>query len=92
MIITPNKFALLIEETVKTKKMTYIDAILWYCEKNGIDPSDSKKLVNKALKEKVTYEAQNLNLLNVDKVHNYLYEFKICNIICYTSRTSWFSR
>ena len=68
MIITPNKFALLIEETVKTKKMSYIDAILLYCEKNGIDPSDSRKLVNKALKEKLTYEAQNLNLLNVDKV------------------------
>ena len=68
MIITPNRFALLIEETVKTKKMTHIDAILWYCEKNGIDPSDSKKLVNKSLKEKVTYEAQNLNLLNVEKV------------------------
>ena len=57
MIITPNKFAILIEETVKTKKMSYMDAILWYCEKNGIDPSDSRKLVNKALKEKLTYEA-----------------------------------
>jgi|TARA_B110000858_G_scaffold64328_1_gene74534 hypothetical protein len=68
MIITPNKFALLIEETVKTKKMSYIDAILLYCEKNGIDPSDSRKLVNKALKEKLTYEAQNLNLLNIAKV------------------------
>ena len=33
MIITPNKFALLIEETVKNKKMSYIDAILWYCER-----------------------------------------------------------
>ena len=53
----------LIEETVKNKKMSYIDAILWYCEKNGVDPSDSKKLVNKALKEKLTYEAQSLNLL-----------------------------
>ncbi len=53
MIITPNKFAILIEETVKTKKMSYMDAILWYCEKNGIDPSDSKKLVNKALKRKI---------------------------------------
>ena len=63
MIITPNKFALLIEETVKKKKMSYMDAILWYCEKNGIDPSDSRKLVNKALKEKLTYEAQSLNLL-----------------------------
>ena len=59
MIITPNKFAILIEELVKTKRMTYIDAILHYCE---------KKLVNKGLKEKLTYEAQNLNLLNVDKV------------------------
>ena len=68
MIITPNKFALLIEELVKTKKMSYIDAILLYCEKNGIDPSDSRKLVNKALKEKLTYEAQNLNLLNIAKV------------------------
>ena len=36
--------------------------------RTDIDPSDSKKLVNKALKEKVTYEAQNLNLLNIDKV------------------------
>ena len=63
MIITPNKFAILIEETVKTKKMSYMAAILWYCEKNGVDPSDSKKLVNKALKEKLTYEAQSLNLL-----------------------------
>ena len=63
MIITPNKFAILIEETVKTKKMSYMDDILWYCEKNGIDPSDSRKLVNKALKEKLTYEAQSLNLL-----------------------------
>ena len=26
MIITPNKFAILIEELVKTKKMSYIDA------------------------------------------------------------------
>ena len=43
--------------------MSYMDAILWYCEKNGIDPSDSRKLVNKALKEKLTYEAQSLNLL-----------------------------
>ena len=63
MIITPNKFAILIEETVKSKKMSYMVAILWYCEKNGIDPSDSRKLVNKALKEKLTYEAQSLNLL-----------------------------
>ncbi len=54
--------------------MSYIDAILHYCEKNGIDPSDSKKLVNKGLKEKLTYEAQNLNLLNTERCHNFLYK------------------
>ena len=63
MIITPNKFAILIEETVKNKKMSYMDAILWYCEKNGIDPGNTKGLINKALKEKLTFEAQGLNLL-----------------------------
>ena len=36
--------------------------------RTDIDPSDSKKLVNKGLKEKLTYEAQNLNLLNSEKV------------------------
>ena len=67
MIITPNKFALLIENTVKTKRMGYMDAILLYCEQNGIDPSNTKGLINKALKEKLTFEAQELNLLTVKK-------------------------
>ena len=47
MIITPNKFAILIEELVKTKRMSYIDAILHYCEKNGIDPSELRRLIDK---------------------------------------------
>ena len=63
MIITPNKFALLIEEKVKTKRMSYMDAIILYCEENGIDPSNTKALINKTLKEKIAYEAQSLNML-----------------------------
>ena len=47
MIITPNKFALLIEDTVKTKRMSYMDAIILYCENNGVDPSNTKALINK---------------------------------------------
>ena len=31
MIITPNKFALLIEDMVKNKRMSYMDAIIAYC-------------------------------------------------------------
>ena len=63
MIITPNKFALLIEDMVKNKRMSYMDAIIAYCLENGIDPSNTKGLINKTLKEKVAYEAQSLNML-----------------------------
>ena len=42
MIETPNKFALIIENMVKEKKISYIDAILEYCKDNEIDPSNTK--------------------------------------------------
>ena len=61
--LTPNKFALIIENIVKEKKMSYIDAILDYCKKNEIHPSNTKSMINKTLKEKVAFEAQNLNML-----------------------------
>ena len=63
MIITPNKFALVIETKVKEKKCSYMDAILIYCKETGLDPSNIKSLVNKTLKEKIAFEAQGLNML-----------------------------
>ena len=63
MIVTPSKFALLIEDIVKDKKVNYMDAVVLYCEENGIDPGSIKPLVNKHLKEKIAYEAQSLNML-----------------------------
>ena len=63
MIVTPNKFALLIEDIVRTKRISYIDAVILYCEKNNIDPSTTKSMINKNLKEKIAYEAQGLNML-----------------------------
>jgi hypothetical protein len=62
-IITPNKFALIIEDIVKSKRISYIDAILEYCKDNEIDPSNTKSMINKTLKEKIAYEAQSLNML-----------------------------
>ena len=49
MIVTPNKFALLIEDIVKTKRISYIDAVVLYCEKHNIDPSTTKSMINKNL-------------------------------------------
>ena len=50
-ILTPNKFALIVENIVKDKKISYIDAILEYCKDNEIDPSNTKSMINKNLKE-----------------------------------------
>ena len=63
MIITPNKFATLIESKVKEKRCGYMDAVLLYCNETGLDPSNIKSLVNKTLKEKIAFEAQSLNML-----------------------------
>ena len=63
MIVTPNKFALLIEDIVKTKRISYIDAVVLYCDIHNIDPSTTKSMINKNLKEKIAYEAQGLNML-----------------------------
>jgi len=62
-VLTPNKFALIIENIVKDKRISYIDAILEYCKDNEIDPSNTKSMINKTLKEKIAYEAQSLNML-----------------------------
>ena len=51
MIETPNKFALIIENMVKEKKISYIDAILEYCKDNEIDPANTRSMINKTLKE-----------------------------------------
>ena len=51
--LTPNKFALIIENMVKEKKMSYIDAILDYCKKTT-DNNNIKKI--RLLKNKETRE------------------------------------
>jgi hypothetical protein len=43
--------------------MNYIDAIIHFCEINGIDVESVPKLISKPLKEKIKYEAMELNFL-----------------------------
>ena len=62
-IITPTKFSLLIEEMVLTKNMSYIDACLEYCKEKEIEPNSIGRLVNKALKQKIQMEAEELHFL-----------------------------
>ena len=57
------EFTQIIEKTVREKRITYIDAIVWYCEKNEIDISTVNPLVSKHLKQKIQVEAEHLNFL-----------------------------
>ena len=57
------EFSLKIESIVREKRTSYMDAIIEYCNNNGIDPRNTKGLINKTLKEKIAFEAQSLNML-----------------------------
>jgi hypothetical protein len=60
----PSRFAQEIESLVKENpEMSYIDAIIFFCEKNSIDVESVPKLISKPLKEKIKYEAMELNFL-----------------------------
>ena len=60
----PTRFAEEIEKLVLLNKdMNYIDAIVFFCEKNNIDVESVPKLISKPLKEKIKYDAQQLNFM-----------------------------
>ena len=60
----PAKFAENIESLVlENKDMNYIDAIVFFCEKNNIDVESVPKLIFKPLKEKIKCDAQELNFM-----------------------------
>ena len=60
----PSRFAQEIENLVQVNVETnYIDAIIYFCEQNNIDLESVPKLISKPLKEKIKYEAMELNFL-----------------------------
>ena len=60
----PSRFAQEIETLVQVNEnMNYIDAIIHFCDQNAIDVENVPKLISKPLKEKIKYEASELNFL-----------------------------
>ena len=60
----PARFAEEIETLVlENKDMNYIDAIVHFCDQNSIDLESVPKLISKPLKEKIKYDATELNFL-----------------------------
>ena len=61
--ITATKFSLEIENLVAKEKCNYIDGIVLYCENNGIEIESVTKLISKPVKERLKYDAINLNFM-----------------------------
>ena len=61
------EFSLTIENIVKEKKISHMDAVIWYCEQNNIEIETPSRLISKSLKEKIQVEAMNANMLKVEK-------------------------
>lgn len=61
--MTSAKFSQDVEKLASSSDMNYIDSIIHYCELNSIEIESVSKLISKPLKEKLKYEAQQLNFI-----------------------------
>jgi len=61
--ITPKKFAIIVDELVRTKRFTHMEAIIYYCEQNLIEPDTITKWIDRSLKEKLQADAEALHYL-----------------------------
>ena len=61
--LTPQKFAIEIEKIVAEEGINYIDAICQYCDMNDIELESVSKLMSKPLKERLKYDAIQLNFM-----------------------------
>lgn len=62
-MMTKNRFTKMVEDTVRDKRMSYLDTIVYLCEKNNMEIEDVKKYVSPVVKNKVEAEAMSLNFL-----------------------------
>ena len=61
--ITPKSFAIIVDDLVRTKRLTHMEAIIYYCEQNLIEPDTISKWIDRSLKEKLQADAEALNYL-----------------------------
>jgi len=61
--ITSKTFIAEVEALVKTKKMSYMDAVLYVCAEKDIEPERIVRFIDKGLKDKIQVNAEELNYL-----------------------------
>lgn len=61
--LTKSEFAKLIEKTVKSHQSSYMEAIIYLCDKYGVEIEEVKKFISPIIKNKLEAEAMKLNFL-----------------------------
>jgi hypothetical protein len=61
--LTKSEFGRMIEKTVKNHKSSYMDAVIFLCEKHDVDLEDVRKFISPIIKTKLEAEAMKLNFL-----------------------------
>ena len=61
--MTPKQFSVLIDDKVKQKSITHMDAVLEYCEEKNLESDQINHLISRSLKEKIRVDAEAINLM-----------------------------
>jgi len=62
-VMTKEKFSIIVEELVRDHKLTYLDAVLHWCEKNQMEVETAAKLISPLIKQKMTVEFHELRMI-----------------------------
>jgi len=62
-VLTKDKFSIIIETMVRDYRLSYLDAIVHWCEENEMEVETAAKLVSPLIREKMMVECQNLNII-----------------------------
>ena len=60
---TKKQFEEQVEDIVWELDVNHLDAVLIFCERKGIEPEETRKLMTPSLKDKLEVEGMKINLL-----------------------------
>lgn len=60
---SPNEFSIFIDETVNRLKISYMEAVINYCNELEIDVESVGSLISQKLREKIQMEAEQSNMM-----------------------------
>ena len=56
--ITPKKFTIIIEDLVREKRMTHLEAVIHYCEQNQLEAHACTRWMDKTMRDNIQYDAE----------------------------------